>query len=108
MSLSEAEFDQIADAELHALDRALSDIDPDELEVELSSGVLTLTLADGQKVIINSHRAARQIWMAAFRNAWHFSPRTEGPTTTWRTEKEELRTTLNQLLTTRLGHPIPL
>ena len=72
--MTEAEFDRAADRELHALERVLSELDPDEVDVELSSGVLTLTLGDGQKVIVNSHRAARQIWMAAFRNAWHFTP----------------------------------
>jgi CyaY protein len=105
MSLPEAEFDRVADAELHALERALSDFDPDELDAELSSGVLTLTLADDQKIVINSHRAARQIWMAAFRTAWHFSPDGNTPPQ-WRTEKDELRSTLTKLLSERLGRAI--
>jgi CyaY protein len=106
MTLSEPDFDRAADEELHALDAALADFDPDEVEAELASGVLTLTLSDQQKVVINSHRAARQIWMAAFRTAWHFSPRQEGDRVTWRTEKEELRSTLARLLTERLSRTI--
>ena len=51
-------YDQIADAELHHLEKALGNVDPDEVDVDLSQGVLTLELADGEKVIINSHRAA--------------------------------------------------
>lgn len=108
MPLTESDFDRVADEELHALDHAFADFDPDELEVELSSGVLTLTLADEQKVIINSHRAARQIWMAAFRNAWHFSPSEEGGGYKWRTEKDELRSTLARLLGERLKKTITL
>jgi len=104
MTLSEAEFDRAADEELHALDRAFADFDPDELEAELSSGVLTLTLADGDKLIINSHRAARQIWMAAFRTAWHFSPTPTG----WRTDKDELRSTLARVLSEKLQRPLTL
>ena len=38
-------FDQIADAELRFLESKLGEFDPDEVEVELSQGVLTLTLA---------------------------------------------------------------
>ena len=108
MTLPEAEFDRVADEELHALERALGDVDPDELEVELSSSVLTLMLADGQKVIVNSHRAARQIWMAAFRNAWHFSPVADGGRTLWKTDKDELRATLARVLGEKLGRAISL
>jgi CyaY protein len=106
--MTEAEFDAAADAELHALEASLSEIDPDELDVELSQGVLTLTFADDQKCIINSHRAAGQIWMAAFRTAWHFSPREEAGRLTWRTEKDELRATLARVIGERIGHPVKL
>src|SRR3954466_7599978 len=83
--------DKIADAELRHLEKSLGEIDPDELDVELSQGVLTGTFSDGQKLIINSHHAAGQIWMAAFRTAWHFSPKEEGGRVEWRTVKDELR-----------------
>jgi CyaY protein len=104
--MSESEFDRVADAELHYLERALGELDPDEAEADLSSGVLTLTLADGGKIIVNSHRAAGQIWMAAFRTAWHFSPSEEAGLMRWRTAKDELRSTLARLLTEKLGKNI--
>jgi CyaY protein len=99
-------FDRIADEELDYLERTLGELDPDELEVELSQGVLTCMFGDGQKLIINSHHAAGQIWMAAFRRAWHFSPHEEGGRVEWRTDTEELRATLRTLLLERLGHPV--
>jgi CyaY protein len=108
MSLPEDEFDRAADAELHALEASLSRLDPDEVEVDLASGVLTLELADGQKVVVNSHRAAGQIWMAAFRSAWHFSPHREGDVIRWRTERDELRATLARVLSERLAKTISL
>ena len=77
MRIEEKQFDALAEQELTALEKRLGDFDPDEVEVELSMGVLTLTLGDGGKVVINSHRAAGQIWMAAFRKAWHFDPTSE-------------------------------
>jgi CyaY protein len=106
--MDDATFDQIADAELHFLESRLGELDPDELEADLSSGVLTCTFADGQKLVVNSHRAAGQIWMAAFRTAWHFSPKQEPSGWMWRTATDELRATLRQVIADRLGHPIAL
>ena len=68
--LSERDFDEHADRTLRALERALSEIDG--LEVDLESGILTLEFDEGAKYVVNSHRAARQIWMAAELRAWHF------------------------------------
>jgi CyaY protein len=76
------------------------------VEVELSQGVLTLTLADDAKVIINSHHAAGEIWMAAFRQAWHFGPKEEAGTVEWRTSKDELRATLSRILSEKIGRQI--
>ena len=67
---SERDFEEAADRTLRRLEQALSDIGG--MEADLESGILTLEFDDGDKYVINSHRAARQIWMAANRNAWHF------------------------------------
>lgn len=101
-------FDQIADAELRYLESKLGELDPDELDVELSQGVLTLTLADDSEIVINSHHAAGEIWMAAFRQAWHFSPRESAAQVSWHTAQAELRSTLAHLLSQKLGKPITL
>lgn len=117
-------FDRGADAQLRRIEKALSGFDPDELDAYLGGDVLTITLGNGQKIIINRHRAARQIWMAALRRAWHFDP---APAGTWRTAKPaeksgdkasdkpgdksteaELITTLEEVLTQQLGRPIRL
>lgn len=108
LDMDSQQFDAIAEAELRALDGALGDFDPDEVEAEPTPGVLTLTLANGDKIIINSHRAAGEIWMAAFRNAWHFAPKLEGERWMWRTPKDELRTTLGRLLSERLGRTVAI
>lgn len=102
------QFDQIADRELHWLEAQLGTFDPDELDVELSQGVLTLTLADDAKIVINSHHAAGEIWMAAFRQAWHFAPHQEEAEVVWRTASEELHTTLSRVLTEKLGREVRL
>jgi CyaY protein len=100
--MDEASFDRVARDELHAIEDAFADIDPDDVEVSTSDGVLRLDLRDGTKIVINSHRAARQIWMAAVASAWHFDPGADG---TWIAAKtgEELRTTLARLVRERIG-----
>ncbi len=102
----EDHFDKIADAELRHLERTLGELDPDEADVELSQGVLTITLADDSKIVINSHHAAGEIWMAAFRQAWHFAPHEEGGKIEWRTSKDELRSTLARIMGERLGRAV--
>src|SRR3954447_7145003 len=99
--MDDASFDSVARDELIKLENAFSEIDPDDIEVSTSDGVLRLDLRDGTKIVINSHRAARQIWMAAIASAWHFDP--AGPT--WKTPKtgEELRPTLARIVRERIG-----
>lgn len=105
--MDEDDFDRAAKQELTALEDALSDVDPDDVEVSVSDGVLRLDLRDGTRIVINSHRAARQIWMAAIATAWHFDPAGEG---SWRAPKtgEELRPTLKRLVHERIGVTLAL
>jgi CyaY protein len=106
-AISEQEFDHVADATLRALERALDEAD-DELEVDLSSGVLTLEFSGGARYVVNSHRAARQIWMAAESSAWHFDY--VASTKEWRATKsgDELWSTLAAVIGKKLGHDITL
>ncbi len=101
-------FDHVADDELRRLERRLEGFDPDEVEPSLAGDVLQLTVPGGGKIIINRHRAARQIWMAAARQAWHFD--LDSKDGRWRTEKtrEELVETLEKVLSEQLRRPVKL
>ncbi len=105
--MDEASFDKAARDELRHIEDAFADIDPDLVEVSSSEGVLKLDLRDGTKIVINSHRAAGQIWMAAIASAWHFDPRGDG---TWHAAKsgEELRATVTRLVRERIGVEVTL
>jgi len=105
--MDEASFDRVSRDELHHIEDAFGDVDPDEVDVSSSDGVLRLDLRDGTRIVINSHRAARQIWMAAIASAWHFDPAGDG---TWRAAKsgEELHATLIKLVRERIGLEIRL
>jgi len=106
--MDEQQFDTLAAGELRYLEDQFMDVDPDDVEVSSSDGVLTLELRDGVRVIVNSHRAARQIWMAAVASAWHFD---YDPTRScWCADRtdEELRSTLAELLKARIGIDVTL
>jgi CyaY protein len=104
--MDDADFDRAASGELRYLEDAFADVDPDDVEVSTSDGVLRLDLRDGTRIVINSHRAARQIWMAAVASAWHFDPTASG----WHAAKtgESLRPTLARLVRERIGVDVSL
>lgn len=106
--LSEEEYVRRAHDELTQLLAALDELETESLEAELESDILTLEFSDGTKYVINSHRAARQIWMAAALSAWHFDFDT-GPGH-WIAAKngDELWATVERVLTNKLGAPAPL
>lgn len=101
-AIDEAAFDRLAQRELRDIEQAFADIDPDQVDVSVSEGVLRLDLSDGTKIVINSHRAARQIWMAAIATAWHFDSTSDGK---WVAAKsgDELRATISRLVRERAG-----
>jgi CyaY protein len=70
--VTESDYEALAYPELGRLVRALDSLESDAFEAELAGDILTIEFRDGNRFVVNSHRAARQIWMAANRSAWHF------------------------------------
>lgn len=108
MSLSEHEFERVADTTLHALIDALDVLDDARLESSLQMGVLNIEFQDGAKYVVNSHRAAKQIWMAAELSAWHFD--WDAASGSWKAAKDgsELWSALEQVLGRKLGKNVKL
>jgi CyaY protein len=106
-ALDEAAFDQVARDELHAIEDALAELDPDDCEITTSDGILRLDCRDGTRIVINAHRAARQIWMAAVASAWHFDP---APGGRWIAPKsgDDFRATVMRLLAEHAGARVAL
>lgn len=100
--ITEEKYLTLAQRELGWLIEALDDGGAEDLEAELESDILTLEFSDGARYVINSHRAARQIWMAAERSAWHFDWDPERQA--WISDKagEELWATVNRLIANKL------
>jgi CyaY protein len=70
--MTPSEFDSLADAMLERIARAVEESGADcDCEPE-GSGVLELEFADGSRIVVNRHSAARQIWVAARSGGYHF------------------------------------
>jgi len=70
--MTDAEFESMADATLAAVARALDKAALDADVEAKGTGVLELEFADGSKMVINRHTAAREIWVAARSGGFHF------------------------------------
>jgi CyaY protein len=106
--VTEAEYEALAYPELTRLVHALDAVESDAFEAELAGDILSLEFRDGTRYVVNSHRAARQIWMAADRNAWHFD--WVGEKQAWIAAKsgDELWTTLERVLGKKAGASVVL
>lgn len=109
VSVPEHVYEAAADQTLRELQDRLTDA-AEGFESDLASGILTIEFDDGAKYVINSHRAARQIWMAAERSAWHFDLHGDPAQARWVAGKsgEELWSTVEGVLSRKLGRPIQL
>src|SRR5262245_23741488 len=104
--IDEARFDEVADRVLRALESELNEVEG--LEADLESGILTIEFPDGVRFVVNSHRATRQIWMAAGAEAWHFD--VDGATGVWTAKKtgDELWSCIERQVGQKLGRPLEL
>lgn len=104
--MTDAEFELLADATLAALERA---IDKVELDVDVQTkgaGVLEIEFADGSKLIVNRHTAAREIWVAAKSGGFHFRRADNA----WRDTRDgtELFAALSRLVSAQSATPVIL
>ena len=104
--LSDTEFERLAAQVLARVEAALdaSGIDADfELK---EGGVLEIEFADGSKIIVNRHAAAREIWVAARAGGFHF--RWDGGA--WRDSRDgsELFAALSKLVSAQGGNAVLL
>jgi len=104
--ITEGEFNRIADATLERISQALEESLAD-CDCELKDGgVLEIELADGGRIIVNRHFAAREIWVAAKSGGFHFG--WDG--TRWINTRDgsELFASLSRLASEGSGRPVIL
>jgi CyaY protein len=104
--MNDAEFAARADATLDRIEAALeaSGVDADVERKE--GGIVEVEFADGSRMIVNRHGAAREIWVAARSGGFHF--RWDGAA--WRDTREggELFAALSRLVSAQSGQPVIL
>lgn len=70
--MEESAFNALAEDELARVENAFEVCEAD-IDIEPKpGGVLEIEFADGSKLIINRHSAAREIWVAAKSGGFHF------------------------------------
>ena len=104
--MTDSEFESLADAALAAAERA---IEASGADVDLQwkgAGVLEVEFADGTKMVLNRHGAAREIWVAARSGGFHF--RHDGRS--WRDTRDgtELFPALSRLVSAQSGAAVIL
>jgi len=100
--MNETDFHAAVDAVLARIERSVEACDA--LDVDLESGILTVTCPDGSRVIINRQTPNREIWVAARSGGFHFSWR-EGA---WRDTRsnDELFASVGRILEAQAGEEI--
>jgi CyaY protein len=71
--IDESQYNQQISAVFNILMKASDHVDPDILESSTSGDMVALTAASGQKCIVSTQRAVRQIWVAGKGLGIHFS-----------------------------------
>ncbi|HMM53519.1 MAG TPA: iron donor protein CyaY [Candidatus Desulfobacillus sp.] len=104
--MDETEFNALAESALARLEQALDGCEA-ELDYELQpGGVLEIAFADGSKIVVNRHAAAREIWVAARSGGFHFRP--EGGRWIGTRDGAELFEVLSRLASAQAGARVEL
>lgn len=107
--MSESSFLQqvgiVLDALTEGIETAAEEADLD-LEVTRAGNVITLEFADRSQMVINSHEAAGEVWVASKRGGFHFRPQQ----TQWIDSRSgrELLALLTDEIACHAGQPIDL
>ncbi len=97
--MTESQFHGAVDAVLARIESSLEG--EDGVDVDLESGILTISSADGGKVIVNRQTPNREIWVAARSGGFHFAWRDRE----WRDTRsgDELFASLSRVIESQAG-----
>jgi CyaY protein len=103
--MTESEFLALAEETLDAIEAAV-EAAPIDVEVARAGNVLTLELADGTRIVVNSQTPMQQIWVAAKSGGFHYERRGGE----WRDTRDgtELFAALSRILSAQGGKPVLL
>lgn len=107
--MSEQAFHQAAEATLDAIESGLErlvDTADLEMDIERQGNVITLVFEDESRIVVNSHGAAREIWVAARSGGFHYR-QIDGRWVDGRSG-DELFAALSRLVSAQSGVPVRL
>lgn len=106
--MDEREFEQRAAVAWRKVLDLFEDFDPDDADVEQSGDVIRIDYRNGSRVVLNTQRPARQLWLAGGSQAWHFS--FDADRGAWLDDKGrgELYQTLSQLTQDAIGQTLSI
>lgn len=99
--MDERRYLELAETALKRVIAAFDDVDLDEADLDTAGDVVTITLrpeASRRKIVLNTQRPTRQLWLAGGARAWHFTY--DEASARWVDDKgtgAELFTTLSEL-----------
>lgn len=103
--MTESEFNQQVDDTIIAIEEALDELDLD-IDYESSGGILTITLENGSKIIINRQTPVKQLWLAAKDGGYHL----DWVDDQWITDKDQepLPQLLSRVMTQQSGESVSI
>jgi len=106
ISMTDSEFELVADAALAAIERALETGGVDADVQFKGTGLLEIEFENGTRMVLNRHGAARELWVAARSGGFHY--RFDGAC--WRDSRDgtELFAALSKLVSAQSGTPVLL
>lgn len=97
-----------ADAWKHII-AAIDQLDPADVDADVRADVINITLRVGSRLVVNTQRPVRQIWLAGGGHGWHFDWEESGAR--WLDAKgtgDELYATLARLVKAGCGRDLPV
>jgi len=100
--MNESDFHREVDAVLARIEAGIEA--SNSLDVDLESGILTVTCADGSRMIVNRQTPNREIWVAARSGGFHFRS-VDGE---WRDtrSRDELFASLARIVSSQSGEDV--
>jgi CyaY protein len=106
--MDDARYEQLAVDTLNRVVDLFEDVEPEDADVDPTGDVIRIALRNGAQIVVNTQRAAHQIWLAGGQRGWHFSY--DEPGERWlddRGQGEELFATLRALVRDAIGIELP-
>jgi len=94
--LNDSEFNDAIEATFLQIEDALDNC-ATEIDYEMQGGVLTLSFVNGSKIIVNTQKAAHQLWIAAKSGGFHLDY--DEDLKTWKTDSAQGEDLAGELLT---------